>query len=108
MLGEIVSERSGSRSLPTLGLLLYTFAIVAAMFLLVSFQTTIATVLAPTNLLATLLLLAAGNSGGHATLLHIGGVTGIILAAQALYLAAAEICEYTYGRTVIPLGQLGK
>ena len=90
------------------GLLRYTFAIVAAMFLMVSFRTTIATVLALTNLLATLLLLAAGSYGGHTTLTRIGGVTGVVLAAQALYLAAAEISEYTYGRTVIPLGQLGK
>jgi uncharacterized protein len=90
------------------GLLLYTFAIIAAMFLLVSFRTTIASMLALTNLVATLLLLAAGNYGGHQTLLHIGGVTGMILAGQALYMAAAEICEYAYGETVIPLGKLGK
>ena len=90
------------------GLLLYTFAIVAAMFLLVSLRTTIATVLALANLLATLLLLAAANYGGHPTLLHIGGVTGIVLAGQALYIAAAEICEDAYGRTVIPLGRLDK
>jgi uncharacterized protein len=88
------------------GLLLYTFAIIAAMFLLVSFRTTIATVLALTNLLATLMLLAAGNYGAHPTLLHIGGVTGIILAAQALYIAAAQIGEDAYGRAVIPLGRL--
>ena len=88
------------------GLLLYTFAVVAAMFLLVSFRTTVATVLALINLVATLLLLGAGSYGGHATLLRIGGVTGIILAGQALYLAAAEISEFAYGRTVIPVGQL--
>ena len=92
----------------TTGLLLYTFAIVAAMFWLVSFRTTIASMLALTNLVVTLLLLAAGNYGGHATLLHIGGVTGMILAGQALYMAGAEICEYAYGESIIPLGKLGK
>jgi hypothetical protein len=90
------------------GLLLYTFAIIAAMFLLVSFRTTIASMLALTNLVITLLLLAAGNYGGHATLLQIGGVTGMILAGQALYMAAAEISEYAYGESVLPLGKLGK
>jgi len=90
------------------GLLLYTFAIIAAMFLLVSFRTTIASMLALTNLVATLLLLAAGNYGGHATLLHIGGVTGMILAGQALYMAGAEISEYEYGESMLPLGKLGK
>ncbi|MFZ0382697.1 MAG: acetate uptake transporter [Solirubrobacteraceae bacterium] len=91
----------------TTGLLLYTFAIIAAMFLLVSFRTTIASVLALINLTVTLTLLAVGNYGGHATALQIAGITGIILAGQALYMAAAEISEYTYGRTVVPLGHLG-
>ncbi len=90
------------------GLLLYTFAIIAAMFWLVSFRTTIASMLALSNLVVTLLLLAAGNYGGHATLLHIGGVTGMILAGQALYMAAAEISEYAYGESMLPLGKLGK
>jgi succinate-acetate transporter protein len=90
-----------------IGLLLYTLAIVAAMFLF-SLRTMVAPVLALTNLLATLLLLAGGNYGAHPALLHIGGVTGVILAGQAMYLAAAEICEATYGKTVIPLGRLGK
>lgn len=90
------------------GLLLYTFAIVAAMFLLVSFRTSVASVLALINLTATLTMLAIGNYGGHANVLHIAGVTGIILAGQALYMAGAEICEYTYGRTVVPLGRLAK
>lgn len=89
------------------GLLLYTFAIVAAMFLLVCMRTNVATLLALGNLVVTLVLLAAGNYGDHSTLVHIGGITGIVLAAQALYLAAAGICEYAYGRTVIPLGPLG-
>lgn len=90
------------------GLLLYTFAVVAAMFWFVSWRTTIASMLALTNLVVTLLLLAAGNYGGHATLLQIGGVTGMILAAQALYMAAAEISEYAYGHSMLPLGRLGK
>ena len=89
------------------GLLLYTFAIVAAMFLLVSLRTNVATLLALANLVLTLVLLAAGNYGDYSAVVRAGGVTGIILAAQALYLAAAGICEYAYGRAVIPLGPLG-
>jgi succinate-acetate transporter protein len=89
------------------GLLLYTFAIVAAMFLLVSLRTNVATLLALGNLVVTLVLLGVGNYGDYMVPVRIGGVTGIILAAQALYLAAAGICQYAYGRTVIPLGHLG-
>ncbi|HUJ35511.1 MAG TPA: acetate uptake transporter [Solirubrobacteraceae bacterium] len=92
----------------TTGLLLYTFAIIAAMFLLVSFRTTVATVLALINLTVTLTLLAVGNYGGDATVLQIAGITGIILAGQALYMATAELSEYTYGRSIVPLGHLGE
>jgi succinate-acetate transporter protein len=88
------------------GLLLYTFAIVAGALLMASFRTTVATVLALSNLVVTLLLLGTGNYAGNATLLHIGGATGIVLAGQALYLAAAQVYEYAYGKTVIPLGKL--
>lgn len=49
-------------------------------------------------------LFGAGNYGDYAALVRVGGVTGIILAAQALYLAAAGICGSAYGRTVLPLG----
>jgi uncharacterized protein len=92
----------------TTGLLLYTFAGIAAMFLVVSFRTTIATVLALVNLTITLTLLGVGNYAGNSTALQIAGITGIILAVQALYMAAAELSEYTYGRTVVPLGPLSK
>jgi uncharacterized protein len=89
------------------GLLLYTFAIIAAMFLLVSLRTNVATLLALGNLVVTLVLLGAGSFGGHSALVHVGGVTGIVLAAQALYLAAAGICKDVYGESIIPLGPLG-
>jgi succinate-acetate transporter protein len=87
-------------------LLFYTFAVVAAMFLLVSLRTNVATLLALGTLVVTLVVLAVGSGGNYSTVVRIGGVTGIILAAEALYLAAAGFCEYVYGRTVIPLGQL--
>jgi succinate-acetate transporter protein len=91
----------------TTALLLYTFAVVAAVFLLVSLRSNVVTVLALGTLVVTLVMLAAGNAGGNSVLVHIGGVTGIILALQALYLATAGLCVHVYGRAVIPLGPLG-
>jgi uncharacterized protein len=88
------------------GLLLYTFAILAAIFLLCSLRTTVASVLALSTLTVTLLLLASGNYGANTSLLHAGGYLGIALAGMAAYMGAAEICEYSYGRTVVPLGHL--
>lgn len=96
------SAESGQAS----GLLLCTFAVVAAVFFLVSFRTNIATLLALGNLIVTLVLLGAGNYSDYSVLVHAGGVTGIVLAFQALYLAAAGICQGAYGRSVIPLRSL--
>jgi len=76
------------------------------MFLAVSLRTNVATLLALGTLVVTLMVLAVGNDRDHSALVHIGGITGIILAVEALYLALAGFCEYVYGRTVIPLGQL--
>jgi succinate-acetate transporter protein len=100
----VPSGQSGHAS----GLLLCTFAIVAAMFLLVSWRTNVATLLARGNLVITLVLLGAGSYGGYLSPVRVGGVTGVILAAQALYLAAAGICRQAYGRTVLPLGPLSR
>lgn len=103
-----------SKSVPTpqrgeaAGLLLYTFAIVGVIFVVVSLRTNVATLLALGTLVVTLALLAAGNDANQPFLVNLGGVTGIILAAQALYLATAGFCERIYGRAVIPLGQLGR
>ncbi|NMO89336.1 acetate uptake transporter [Actinomycetospora sp. TBRC 11914] len=87
-------------------LLLYTFAVVAATFLLASLRTNRATVLALGNLVVTLIVLGAGNGGAHTVLIRIGGITGILLAVQALHLAAAGLSRHSYGRQVVPLGDL--
>jgi hypothetical protein len=87
-------------------LLLYTFAVVAALFFLVSLRTNVVTLLALGTLVVTLVALAAGNEAEIPGLVRFGGVTGIILAVIALYLAAAGLCRYVYGRTVVPLGEM--
>jgi succinate-acetate transporter protein len=90
-----------------MGLLLYTFTILAFVFLLCSLRTTRMSVIALITLTVTLFLLAAGNYGASSNLLHLGGYLGIVLAGMATYMGAAEICEYSYGRSVLPLGPLG-
>lgn len=91
-----------------MGLLLYTFTILAFVFLLCSLRTTRMSVIALTTLTVTLFLLAAGNYGANSSMLHIAGYLGIVLAGMATYMGAAEICEYSYGRSVLPLGPLGE
>ena len=52
----------------------------------------------------TFLLLAAGDMFGIPMAHTAGGYGGLITAALAFYLAAAEIINETHGRTVLPIG----
>ena len=36
------------------------------------------------------------------------GWLGLVAAALAIYLACAEVCEFTYDRAVLPLGSLAR
>jgi len=89
-----------------LGLFLYAFGIFAAIMLLTSLRTSVVVVAALAVLTATLFILGAGSYGGHTSLVHIGGWTGIATAALAFYLSASELCEASYGRMVLPVWPL--
>ncbi|AIK90193.1 acetate uptake transporter [Glaesserella parasuis] len=52
----------------------------------------------------TFYLLAAGDFTHNATITHIGGNFGLLTALLAFYLAAAEILNESFGRTVLPIG----
>lgn len=52
----------------------------------------------------TFFLLAAGELRGSAALHVAGGYLGLICAALAAYLSAAEVINGDYGRTVLPIG----
>ena len=52
----------------------------------------------------TFFLLAAGDWTGMAALRVAGGYGGLITAALAFYLSAAEVINETHGRTVLPIG----
>ena len=85
-----------------LGLFLYAFGIFVVIMLAVSLRTNAVVVLALAILVFAFFFLAAGNYGAHTTLIHWGGYTGLAAAACAFYLALAELCEFSYGRTVLP------
>jgi succinate-acetate transporter protein len=52
----------------------------------------------------TFFLLAAGEWTGSATLRMAGGYTGLLTAALAFYLSAAEVINGSQQRTVLPVG----
>jgi uncharacterized protein len=91
-----------------LGLLLYGFTPLVLVLWLASFRTSVVVVVALGTVLLTFVLLAMGNYGAHTSLIHIGGATGIVAAVLAFYLALAELCDYSYGREVLPVWSLAK
>lgn len=52
----------------------------------------------------TFFTLAAGDFTGNADIHHVGGYLGLLTAVLAFYLAAAEVINETWGRTVLPVG----
>ncbi len=89
-----------------LGMFLFAFSFPTAMLLIASFRTNIVVVVAIADLLVTLVLLGAGYFWAQAGMHTAGGWLGLVAGALALYLATAETCEFTYGRSVLPVGPL--
>ena len=51
-------------------------------------------------------LLAIGDWTGNETITKIAGWEGILCGLSAIYLAAAEVFKETYGREILPIGQV--
>ncbi len=88
------------------GLYLIAWALFTAIMFVASFKTTRAVNVVFGLLLVTFLLLGVGNAGGHDTVVQWGGYLGLATAAGAAYAALAEVTNDTFGRTVLPLGEL--
>ncbi|NBI13532.1 transcriptional regulator [[Haemophilus] felis] len=52
----------------------------------------------------TFYALAYGDATANHTIVNVGGYLGLITALCAFYLAAAEMINESYGRTVLPIG----
>jgi succinate-acetate transporter protein len=75
---------------PAIALLFYTFAAVAAMFLLVSLRTNIATLFTLGTLVVTLVVLAVGSDGNYSVMVRIGGGKGSFLLSRLCFLARQD------------------
>lgn len=53
----------------------------------------------------TFYALAIGDATGNHGIVNLGGYLGLITALCAFYLAAAEVINESYGRTVLPIGE---
>jgi len=89
-----------------LGLFIYAFGLFVVVMLAASLRTNVVVVLALAILVAVFFFLGAGNYGAHTTLIHWGGYLGLAAAACAFYLALAELCEFSYGKSILPLWPL--
>lgn len=57
------------------------------------------------SLTITFYLLAAGDFTGDHSISYIGGNFGLLTALLAFYLAAADIINESFGRTILPIGE---
>src|SRR6266496_2702642 len=86
-----------------IGLYLWAWAIFTTYMFVASLRTTGAVALVFFLLAITFILLGAGNSGGHETVIKWGGYVGHATAAVAWYASFAGVTNSTFGRTVLPV-----
>jgi uncharacterized protein len=88
---------------PAVGLYLWAWAIFTTYMFVASLRTTGAVALVFFLLAITFILLAAGNSGGHDSVIKWGGYIGLATAAAAWYASFAAVVNSTFGRTIAPV-----
>ena len=91
-----------------LGLYLWAWAIFTAYMTIAALRVSGAVLLVFVLLTITFVLLAIGNDGGHATVVHWGGYLGVATAIAAWYASFAAVINSTFGKTVAPLFPLNK
>jgi succinate-acetate transporter protein len=92
---------------PATALFLVPWAVFSLYMLIGSLRTNRAIFIAFILVEATLIPLIYGQDAGSATAIKIGGWFGIALAIEVWYIAAAEVLNHQFERTVLPLGQFG-
>jgi succinate-acetate transporter protein len=85
------------------GVYLWAWAIFTAYMTVAALRVSGAVLLVFVLLTATFVLLAIGNVGPHANVLHWGGYLGLATAAAAWYASFAAVTNSTFGRTVLPV-----
>ncbi len=91
-----------------IGLYLIAWGIFTAYMFIASLRTTIAIAVVFFLLAVTFFLLGIGNSGGTESVIKAGGWFGLATAAAAWYASFAAVTNSTFGRTVLPVGPLGR
>lgn len=87
-------------------LFLFPWAVFSLYMLIGAFRVSVAVVIAFLGVEAALIPLIIGNANGSEGWIHIGGWAGVVLAAVVWYIAAAEVLNHQFGRTMLPLGEI--
>ncbi|MHB1570213.1 MAG: acetate uptake transporter [Solirubrobacteraceae bacterium] len=98
-----VAKIPGGEVNSALGLYLWAWGIFTAYMFVASLRTTGAVAVVFLLLAATFIILGIGNSGGNASIIHLGGYVGLVTAAAAWYTSFAVVLNETWGRTVLPV-----
>jgi succinate-acetate transporter protein len=91
-----------------LGLYLWAWAIFTAYMTIAALRVSGAVLLVFVLLTVTFVLLAAGNTGGNASVVHWGGYIGVVTAIAAWYASFAGVINSTFGKTVAPTFPLNR
>lgn len=86
-------------------LFLVPWAIFSIYMLIASIRVSKAVLIAFILVELTLIPLIWGNAAGSDSLIQAGGWAGLALSLEVWYIAAAEVLNHQYGRTILPLGQ---
>jgi succinate-acetate transporter protein len=91
---------------PATALFLVPWAIFSVYMLIGAVKVNVAIVVAFVLVEATLIPGIVGDASGSLTATRIGGWAGIVLSVVVWYIAAAEVINHQFRRTVLPLGRL--
>jgi uncharacterized protein len=89
-----------------IGLYLWAWAIFTTYMFVASLRTTVAVAVVFFLLAITFVLLGAGNSGDHTSVIKWGGYVGLATAVAAWYASFAAVVNSTFGRVIAPVGAL--
>jgi uncharacterized protein len=101
-----VSDIPEANAGAAIGLYLWAWAIFTTYMFIASLRTTVAVAVVFFLLAITFILLGAGNSGDHTTVIKWGGYVGLATAIAAWYASFAAVVNSTFGRVIAPVGHL--
>lgn len=103
---EFVKSGLGPDASTATGLFLLAFGIFTAYMTVAALRVNVSVLLVFVFLTLTFLVLAAGDFTGAKTIVHTGGFIGLLTAVLAWYASAAGVINFTWKRTVLPIGPL--